>query len=76
MDIMERNRESVKAHHVEFKRIFGTSLHQWVDPLFGFDVIAFDEKFIQPPDGESTAQTIERVYGIEARVLVETLIHV
>ena len=57
----------------EFRRYFNFSLVDYTDPLYGFDVVAFDNK-LGVPDGVSTKDFIQTKYGTEARLLVERLV--
>lgn len=57
----------------QFKRIFGTGTHRFVNPFTGFDVIAFDE-FVNTPHNVSTSEHVRTVYGEEAERLVRALL--
>lgn len=45
-----------------FEATFGLSLHRYLHPIFGFDVVRFDQD-IRTPDGTSTEQFITQKYG-------------
>jgi len=53
----------------DFRRIFRFSLVNYTDPLFGFDIVAFDRR-LKVPDGTSTKDFIKEKYGDEAVSLV------
>ncbi len=57
----------------EFKHLFGASLSDYWCGFTGFDSIGFDERLIQPADGVSTAQAIEKQYGRRAVALCREL---
>ncbi len=58
----------------EFRIIFGQPLKKfWESNLLGFDVIGFDE-FINPPDGTSCAEAVEKRYGKRAVEVIRALI--
>jgi hypothetical protein len=58
----------------EFTDTFGISLHEYWDKITGFDVVSFDENFIKPPEGTSTASAIRHKYGARAVALCKALI--
>lgn len=57
-----------------FEETFKTPLSRFFDGLFGFNVVAFDKKFIKPKKNESTKDAVTRMYGIEASTLVGELL--
>jgi hypothetical protein len=56
-----------------FKNTFHTDLANFWD-FTGFDVIKFDEDFIKPPDGKSTADVVREQYGDSAVELIYGLL--
>ena len=54
----------------DFRKYFGISLIEVWDKIIGLDPIKFDE-FINPPDGVSTYQEIEKKYGLEAKKFIK-----
>ena len=69
---------------LEFKKIFGKPITNFATEfpkmspmasilLVGLNIIKFDE-WINPPDGTSCADEVEKRYGVEARKLIEKLI--
>ena len=64
-----------EKHKDNFLRVFHQHLNKFWDPLFAFDAIGFDEKFIQPPDGISTYQETERKFGKEGADLIKNIIN-
>jgi len=71
---IQKNTALLTAHRDSFYRTFNRRLESFFHPLLGFDVILFDERFIKPQDGESTAQAVERIYGQDALELVYKLL--
>ncbi len=63
----------VELYGQVFQSTFGTSLGKYMHPVFGFDVVKFDQ-LIHPKDGESTKDVVEREYGKEAVDLILKLI--
>lgn len=57
----------------QFRITFDLQLRQFMHPLFGFNVIKFDEK-IGTPDNMSCHDFIEQKYGEEAVKLVLNLL--
>ena len=72
-DYMKMNRETYLQNYVPFAQVFHRPLKDFWNPTWGFDVIAFDEKFIKPDEGESTNEAVRRKYGNEAVTLVNSL---
>jgi hypothetical protein len=62
-----------KKYGRQFQSIFAMPVHKFLHPIFGFDVIRFDE-FLRVPDGTSTKHFIEKKYGNEAVKLIQELI--
>ena len=56
-----------------FQSYFGVGLPKYWSPIFGFDVVGFDE-YLKTPDGVSTADYIKKTYGHEAMILVKGLL--
>ena len=57
-------------HADEFYARFGIRLHKFMSPLFGFDVVKFDELFLKTPDGESCKEYCDKKYGADAVILL------
>lgn len=72
--IVSHNAELKRNYNDIFHQTFGVSLFKFMHPIFGFDVVSFDENFIRPPEGVSTADAITQKYGLDARRLIEKLI--
>ena len=72
-DLCRCNNERRRSCEQEFKATFGRSLHGLFSPLFGFDVVAFDD-WLQTPDGVSTADYVTEKYGEKAEALCLRLI--
>jgi hypothetical protein len=66
--------EIVGKYSEQFKRTFGVPLQKFCHPLFGFDVIAFDDKIVQPPDGTSTKEAVLERWGQDAVDMILALI--
>lgn len=71
-ELVSNNRTARELNAQAFERIFKTSLHRFMHPLFGLDVVKLDE-FISPFENESTSQAISRKYGGEALTLVKMI---
>ncbi len=69
-----RHRKAYETNYHDFSRIFGVSLAGYWDKMFGFDVVAFNEKFIKSGDNESMAEAVKRQYGAEAVALIKNLL--
>jgi len=68
-----KNRDLIVNHGQEFKKIFGLPINKFIDPMTGFDIIAFDD-WLETPDGESTRDQLIAKYGERAAELVEGLL--
>jgi len=73
VDLVTHHKKQLRENVTEFQRTFGKTLHKYMHPLFGFDIIAFDD-FLQTPDGTSTHDYLLQKYGQAALDLVERLI--
>lgn len=73
-DIVGDNAAKLNACRAEFIALFGMPLTRFMHPLFGFDIVAFDERVIMPPDGTSTKEAIRNRYGEAGVKLIERLI--
>ncbi len=73
-DMVLKNKAKQHDHYQQFRDIFKVELARYMHPLFGFDIIAFDEQVVKPNDNESCRQAIVREYGQEAANLVEALL--
>ncbi len=70
------NLQVYKLYYYEFRNIFKVSLKEfWENNLFGFDIIKFDEEFIQAKDGESISEKVKDKYGEKAEAIVRHLIN-
>ncbi|MFA5321950.1 MAG: hypothetical protein WC373_04695 [Smithella sp.] len=58
----------------KFESIFKLPLQKYAHPLFGFDIIRFDED-LKTPDGTSTSDFIKEKYGKEAVELISKMIN-
>lgn len=67
------NKEKIRKFRAMFSDHFNASLESYMDLMFGFDIVKFDE-FLGTPDGISTKDFIEKKYGKEAMELIESLI--
>lgn len=63
-----------KTFDRDFKRIFGTSMSNYFDNILGFDIVRFDEQFINSEDQESVAEAINKKYGQEGEDIVRKLL--
>jgi len=72
-DLVNHNQQLLRANKDEFLRTFGIPLHRYMHPLWGFDVIRFDD-WLKTPDGQSTHELLLEKYGQAADNLVERLI--
>ena len=73
VELAAENKAKYKKHAEEFRHVFGVGLKPYFDLVTGFDVIKFDQEFIRPPDGTSTANVIKARYGPEAVDLIKKL---
>ena len=72
-ELVEHNKQILAKGRAEFQQTFGVPLTRFMHPLFGFDVITFDE-WLGTPDGTSTADYILSTKGQPALTLIESLI--
>jgi hypothetical protein len=72
---MKNKIREFKNYTPEFQKYFHLSLHKFIHPLYGFDIVTFDAA-IKTPDGKSTSEFIIDKYGKEAHELVEKLIKI
>ncbi|MCD6434977.1 MAG: hypothetical protein J7L15_01095 [Clostridiales bacterium] len=73
-DIILKNRMKTLDNCDEFFHIFRLSLKKfWPNNIEGFDVIAFDD-FLQPEEGESSYEAVERKYGKKGFKLIKKLL--
>jgi hypothetical protein len=57
-----------------FQAIFKVPLHRFWHPFWGFDVVRFDEQFIQAPDGRSTRDVVLERYGQAGVNLIDEIL--
>lgn len=69
----EWNTHLLRIHRDEFQTTFNKSLHKYMHPIYGFDIVAFDT-YIAPPDGTSLQDYLISSYGKDASELVSKLI--
>lgn len=72
-DIIARNRDLLRRHSDEFRRIFGVPLQMFMNPITGFDLIRFDERVVKSGDRQMSAVVLEK-YGQPGVDLVLALI--
>ena len=65
--------DSMAAKAIKFEQIFGVRLSKFWDGPLRLNIIDFDERIVQSPDGESCAQAIDRKWGPDALALVRSL---
>ena len=63
-----------KKHRRFFFNTFGVHIEEYMHPIFGFDIIRFDEEVIKPDPNISTAQAIAERYGMKAVYLIRNLL--
>lgn len=67
-----------EKQYKEFKEIFGVSLGDYIHPIFGFDLFAFEDKFF-PENMDldiSLAEQVNEKYGEKAEKLIWSLLGV
>ena len=64
----------VEVYGALFESIFHVRLNKYMHPVFGFELIRFDDEIIKPKDGESCRDVVEREYGKKAVDLILELI--
>lgn len=70
---MHANIEQFNQFTSRFQQIFGVPLTKYFHPLFGFDLIRFDEQFVQSGNN-SMRDEVKRRWGDEAVTLILELI--
>jgi hypothetical protein len=73
-DYFQKNVQLRGKYHRKFADIFGVPLADYFDNMTGFDIVKFDQEFIQPEDGYSTQDAVQDKYGDEAVQLVYDLL--
>lgn len=73
--IVKRNRDNFKRYRTQFLHTFKIPLKPYMNNLFGFDIMAFDE-WLGTPDGVSTAEYITERYGSDACKMIEDMLFV
>ena len=58
-----------------FFSTFGKPLSRFWSPLFGFEVVKFDD-WVKPPSNVSCAKAVEKRWGKDAELLVRRLLRV
>jgi len=69
---MNGNHKAKLVH--EFNTTFGIKFVDYFDGFMGLDIVKFDEEFIKPPEGVSTADAVRAKYGDRAVELVSEMI--
>ena len=59
---------------MKFERIFKVGMMTYYDPIYGFDIVKFDDEVIKPIDNESCADKIEREHGKNAVIVITQLL--
>lgn len=72
-DSFMKNRHREMTYRRQFEEIFRVPFRRFFNIMSGFDIVAFDD-YLETPNGISTKQHIEAVYGAEAVALIENLI--
>ncbi len=73
LDIVSENKRKFNNTATTFQRVFNVPLHRFWHPLFGFDVVKFDE-YVKPQVSESTSEAITRIYGQSSVKIVMDLL--
>lgn len=71
-----RNLQILKSYSKEFRAVFGVDLSQyWENNLTGFDLIAFEDRFLGTADSEeSIEEAIQERYGNSGVSLIQRLL--
>ena len=72
--IILNHHKIIKENREEFYNTFGVSLTDYFDPIFGFNIVAFDEEVIKPSANESTKDKVLRKYGQNGIECIENLL--
>lgn len=73
MDFIADNNARFKELAPKFQKMFGVKLRSFYHPVTGFDVVKFDEQFVNPNENESSAAAVKRKWGKDAVALIEQL---
>ena len=73
MNPIEKNKQLLMTYKKPFKIIFKSELQAYMSPLFGFDIVKFDD-YLKTPDGTSTNDFVTKNYGEEGCSLIKKLI--
>jgi len=72
-NIVMKNKKLTHDCSGRFLCYFKKPIDDFMHPIFGFDIIKFDN-FLETPDGTSTKDFLKRKYGKEASKLIERLL--
>jgi hypothetical protein len=72
LEMIAGNNRKRDQYAGEFHRIFGTPLSHWWNPMFGFDIVRFDDCFIESGDGVM-AEAVRQKYGDRAVEIIQAL---
>ena len=67
------NKQKLSDNRKKFNTIFNRKLVAYMHPIFGFDIIQFNND-IQVPDGQSCKDFVKEKYGDNAVQLLERLL--
>lgn len=70
---LRENKDCMVRYSKQFEQTFWRKLAAFMDPVGGFDVIAFDA-WIQTPEGRSTRDMVLEKYGDRAAAMLLDLI--
>lgn len=71
--IMENHKKSYENSQ-KFYNIFGISLKKYFTPIFGFDIIKFDEEIIKTEPNKSMNATVKAKYGKNGVEIIKNLL--
>jgi len=72
-DLVWHNKGLLDQYRQQFQQVFGAPLSKFMHPLFGFDIVRFDE-WLKTPDGTSTADYLKQTKGETGYNLIASLI--
>jgi hypothetical protein len=72
--IVAANKRCLLKYHETFRMIFGQPMQKYTHPLFGFDIIKFDDVLIKSGDNESCAEAVKRLFGDRGAKLIEDIL--
>ena len=73
-DFIMKNHKKNHEYSNKFYWTFGVSLKTYLDPMFGLDIVKFDEEVIKTEPNKSMKSTIRAKYGKNGVEIITNLL--